>query len=133
MIDSPQSDVIWCPEGNYRFTILEADIVIRDFFLGSIKIHILYHAAKEPVYGVALIRELAHHGYALSPGTLYPLLHALEESGLLNREDRVVKGRRRKYYAATPAGVATLDAAKIKIHELFLEVVEDKEPDPDDN
>lgn len=67
--------------------ILHADIenrkhqditMIRDFFLGFVKIHILHHAEQEPVYGLALIEELRRHGYTLSPGTLYPILHQLD-------------------------------------------------------
>jgi DNA-binding PadR family transcriptional regulator len=30
-----------------------------------------------------MMEELAHHGYRIGPGTLYPLLHGLEHSGLL--------------------------------------------------
>lgn len=55
--------------------------MLRDFFLGFIKIHILHHAAHAPVYGVALIAGLRRHGYKLSPRTLYPVLHSLERAG----------------------------------------------------
>lgn len=101
--------------------------MLRDFFLGFIKIHVLHHAAHEPIYGVAMIAELARHGYQLSPGTLYPLLHSLQEQGLLSREDRVVEGRVRKYYVITKLGSAALQEAKQKIAELVSEVLE--EPD----
>jgi DNA-binding PadR family transcriptional regulator len=100
-------------------------MMIRDFFLGFIKIHILHHAAHAPVYGVALITELRHHGYELSPGTLYPLLHSLEATGYLRREDRVVGGKVRKYYTLTPTGYAALEEARAKIRELVDEVLED--------
>ncbi len=60
--------------------------MLRDFFLGFIKIHILHHAAQEPIYGLAMIDELRRHGYDLSPGTLYPILHSLERAGYLSRE-----------------------------------------------
>jgi DNA-binding PadR family transcriptional regulator len=49
--------------------------MLRDFFLGFVKIHILRHAAQEPLYGAAIIAELRRYGYDLSPGALYPLLH----------------------------------------------------------
>jgi PadR family transcriptional regulator len=52
--------------------------MVRDFFLGFIEVHILHHAAQEPVYGLALISELRRHGYELSPGKMYPVLHELE-------------------------------------------------------
>ncbi|MBI4757489.1 MAG: helix-turn-helix transcriptional regulator, partial [Chloroflexi bacterium] len=45
--------------------------MLRDFFLGSIKVHILYHASQGPVYGIEMMEELRRHGYELSPGTLY--------------------------------------------------------------
>jgi DNA-binding PadR family transcriptional regulator len=111
----------------YHITISRFDTMLREFFLGFIKIHVLHHAAHEPIYGVAMIAELARHGYELSPGTLYPLLHNLEEQGYLAREDRVVEGRVRKYYLITPEGSAALQEAKQKIAELVREVLEDED------
>jgi DNA-binding PadR family transcriptional regulator len=102
--------------------------MIRDFFLGFVKIHILHHAEQEPVYGLALIQELQRHGYELSPGTLYPLLHQLEEQGYLVHEDRVVGGKVRKYYTCTSAGSQALAEVRPKIQELVDEVLEDHGP-----
>ena len=106
--------------------------MIRDFFLGFIKIHVLHHAAHEPIYGVAMMAELARHGYELSPGTLYPLLHTLEEQGYLARTDQVVEGRVRKYYVITSEGRAALQEAKHKIAELVQEVLEEDKHDVPD-
>ncbi len=103
--------------------------MFRDFFLGFIRVHILHHASIEPIYGLAMLRELRRHGYELSPGTLYPILHKLEDQGLLEREERVVAGKVRKYYTATPAGGATLQEVKGKIHELVNEVLQDGSAD----
>jgi len=100
--------------------------MLREFFLGFIKIHILYHAGKEPLYGANLSRELARHGYELSPGTLYPTLHRLYEQGYLAQEIRVVDGRARKYYTITAKGRMALDEARHKIAELVQEVLEEK-------
>ncbi len=97
----------------------------REFFLGFVKIHILYHAAKEPIFGVEIAHELARHGYQLSPGTLYPTLHRLETEGYLTRDDRVVDGKVRKYYTITAQGTAMLEEASEKIRELVEEVLED--------
>jgi PadR family transcriptional regulator PadR len=69
------------------------DEIVRQFFLGFIKIHVLYHAAEDEVYGLALIAELRRHGYELSPRSMYPLLHQLEEAGYLRRIDRIVNGK----------------------------------------
>jgi DNA-binding PadR family transcriptional regulator len=95
----------------------------REFFLGFIKVHILHHADEGPVYGLALIEELRRHGYELSPGTLYPLLHSLEKAGYLVKEEQVVQGRIRKYYTTTGAGQEALKASRIRIRELVDEVL----------
>ena len=102
--------------------------MLRDFFLGFVKVHVLHHAAQEPVYGLALLDELRRHGYELGPGTLYPLLHGLEAAGYLAREDRVVGGKVRKYYAITDAGRLALAEARVKIAELVDEVLENHGP-----
>jgi len=101
-------------------------MVDREFFLGFIKIHILYHASKEPIFGVEIAEELASHGYSLSPGTLYPVLHRLEKEGLMESSSRVVNGRVRKYYQATAEGKLVLEQSKRKIRELVTEVIEEK-------
>ena len=111
--------------------------MLRDFFLGFVKIHILHHAAEEPIYGLAMIEELRRHGYDVSPGTIYPVLHGLEADGYLNREERVVGGKVRKYYAITAAGQDALAQARVKIAELTREVMEGHGPtslpDPPDD
>jgi PadR family transcriptional regulator PadR len=98
--------------------------MLRNFFLGFIKIHILHHAGEAPVYGLALIAELRRHGYELSPGTLYPVLHQLEEAGYLSRLDRVVNGKVRKYYVLTRRGAAALTEVREKTAELVGEILE---------
>ena len=100
--------------------------MLREIFLAYIKVHILYHAAEEEVYGLGLIEELARHGYKLSPGTLYPTLAKMERLGLLSCESRVVNQKQRKYYRITSAGQDFLEEARSKIRELYDEVVEGK-------
>ncbi len=101
-------------------------MIDREFFLGFIKIHILYHATKEAVFGVELAAELARHGYRLSPGTLYPTLHQLEKQGYLKSRPQVVNGRVRRYYVATEPGKGVLKEAIEKIRELVSEVIEEQ-------
>ena len=101
-------------------------MIHRDFFLGFIKIHILYHASKEPVFGAWIAGELARHGYNISPGTLYPTLHRLEKDGYLKSTVKVVNGRVRKYYQATTEGELMLEKAKQQTRELVAEVIEEK-------
>jgi DNA-binding PadR family transcriptional regulator len=104
------------------------DTLLRDVFLGFIKVHVLHHAAAAPVYGVALITELRRHGYEVSPGTLYPMLHGLAEAGYLTVTPRVVGGKVRKYYAITTRGRTALAAVQPKIRELVAEVLEGEGP-----
>lgn len=98
--------------------------ILRKFFLGFIQIHILHHARKEPIYGVRLIEELHEHGYDMSPGTLYPLLHSMESNGLLEMEEIIVEGKIRKYYKITELGIDILKEARRKAQELLNEVEE---------
>jgi DNA-binding PadR family transcriptional regulator len=97
--------------------------MLRHFFLGFIKIHILHHASEEPVYGLWIIEELGRHGYRLSPGTLYPILHALEADGLLHSSEQLVDGKIRKYYEITAKGRKALVEVKKKMKELVEEVM----------
>jgi PadR family transcriptional regulator PadR len=106
-------------------------LALRDFELGAIRIHILYHASRAPIYGSWMAEELERHGYKVSYGVLYPALHRMEEDGLLVREDRVEGGRVRKYYAATEKGLAELAEAQHMIRELYHEVVEGVSPNPE--
>lgn len=80
-------------------------------------------AAEGPVYGLWLIEELGRHGYALSPGTLYPILRDLADGGYLRLERRLVVGRVRKYYRITPGGRRALVSARAQIVELMGEVL----------
>ncbi|MDF2547453.1 MAG: PadR family transcriptional regulator [Anaerosolibacter sp.] len=96
--------------------------ILRKLFLGFIQIHILHHAAKEPVFGLWMIEELQEHGYEISAGTLYPILHSLEESGLLTASEKVIEGKVRKYYEITEEGKEVLKLAKEKAMELIDEL-----------
>lgn len=96
----------------------------RELYGGLIRLHILHHASQEPIFGLAMIEELGRHGYRLSAGTLYPILHGLEEKGYLrSREERVGRAARR-LYRVTPAGRRALQRAKEKVRELFGELLE---------
>ncbi|HXP80031.1 MAG TPA: PadR family transcriptional regulator [Verrucomicrobiae bacterium] len=96
----------------------------RQLYSGLIRLHILHHAAREGIFGLGMIEELARHGYKLSPGTLYPVLHGLEQNGLLRSEEHNLAGKIRRVYRATPAGQRVLKAAKEQVRELFGELFE---------
>ena len=97
----------------------------KDLYGGLIRLHVLHHASQGPVFGLWIIEELREHGYRLSPGTVYPMLHAMETKGYLSvtvvRQGRQV----RRMYRATPLGRAALRAAKKKVRELFGELFEE--------
>lgn len=99
--------------------------VFRDLMSGFVRVHILHHANIEPIYGTGISAELETHGYKLSWGTLYPLLHNLYLEGLLAREDQVVNGKVRKYYTITKLGREALEEARTKALELVNELIED--------
>jgi PadR family transcriptional regulator, regulatory protein PadR len=95
----------------------------RELFHGLIRIHVLLHACEEPIFGLAMMKELAHHGYRIGPGTLYPLLHGLERAGLL-KTARGSDAERRKMYRITAAGRKALARAREKVDELHEELHE---------
>ena len=101
------------------------ETIFRDFLLGFIKIHILHHANKEPIFGMEFQEELNHHGYDISFGTLYPIFHRLEKNGFISSEKKKVNGKIRKYYVITELGKQVLSEAKIKSKELVDELFED--------
>jgi len=96
----------------------------RELFYGLIRIHVLLHARQEPIFGLAMMEELAHHGYRIGPGTLYPLLHGLERAGLLKSQPGEAGGRARRLYKITAAGRRALTKAKEKVDELHHELHE---------
>ena len=97
----------------------------KELYSGLIRLHILHHACKEPIFGLGMIEELARHGYKLSPGTLYPILHKLEQGGHLRSSVERAGKRSRRLYRGTPKGRKALAAAKAKVRELFGELFED--------
>jgi DNA-binding PadR family transcriptional regulator len=96
----------------------------KRILLGLIRVHILHHAAeKNGIYGVGIIEELSRHGYSISPGTLYPILHEMKQNNLLTIQTKNVQGKVRKMYSTTPEGNSTLERLKQFVIELFQEVI----------
>ena len=96
----------------------------RDLYSGLIRLHVLHHAAERPVFGLGMIEELAHHGYRISPGSLYPLLKGLEKKGYLRSAEQRNGKSLRRVYRATSLGRKALAASKNKVRELFHELIE---------
>lgn len=98
----------------------------KDLYSGLIRLHVLHHACEGEIFGLDMIEELGRHGYKLSPGTMYPLLHGLEERGYLKSTESRSGRVRRRVYRATPSGRKAVKAAKQKVRELFGELIEGK-------
>lgn len=95
----------------------------KDLYGGLIRLHILHHAAEGPVFGLGIIEELRRHGYALSAGTLYPMLHGMERKGYLASHHERTGRRERRVYEITAQGRMALQEAKTKVKELFGELI----------
>lgn len=102
-------------------------MVERKILLAFIRVHILHHATydKEGIHGSGMIKELKTHGYKISPGTLYPILHTMNKKGLLTVTKKNVHGKQRKLYLITPKGKQTLHKLISFIRELSREVTHD--------
>jgi DNA-binding PadR family transcriptional regulator len=97
---------------------------MRDFLRGAIDILILHHAAEEEIHGAWMAKELEGHGYAISPGTLYPTLHRLEEEGLLTSRKVVEGGHSRRVYKITATGRKALARMRAALRVLADEVLD---------
>lgn len=96
----------------------------QELYIGLVRLHVLHHAAEEPIFGLGIMRELERHGYRLGPGTVYPLLHSMERRGWLKSQHRLVDGHKRKVYVATGAGRRALVLARERVRELYEEMRE---------
>jgi PadR family transcriptional regulator PadR len=97
------------------------DPVVREFLLAFWKIHILHHAAEQGIYGQWMLEELHHHGYRLSPGTLYPMLARMEKHGWL-RATEPKRSKAARVYRLTASGHQVLQQILDSLDELSREV-----------
>ena len=105
---------------------MNGDTDNRDLYSGMIRLHILHHAEREAIFGAGMAEELARHGYKISPGTLYPILHGLEKRGYLKSEEERSGKSIRRLYKITASGRRALKTAKLRVRELFGELIEGK-------
>ncbi len=96
------------------------DPVIREFLIAFWKVHILYHAGEDGVYGQWMLEELHHHGYRLSPGTLYPILARMARRGWL-RASEPKRSTGPRVYRLTPRGREVLEQVRHALDELYRE------------
>ncbi len=93
----------------------------HDLLSGFVRVHVLHHAAEGELYGQWMIDELHHHGYEISPGTLYPMLHAMEQKGYLQSRTERLGRTVRRYYKATAKGKKALVVVRKYLAELQSE------------
>src|ERR1700674_5126108 len=105
---------------------MKDDVDNRDLYSGMIRLHILHHAEREAIFGAGMAEELARHGYKISPGTLYPILHGLEKRGYLKSEEERSGKSIRRLYRMTAPGLCPLKTANLRVRELFGELIEGK-------
>ena len=74
------------------------ELLTRMFFGGFVRLHVLYHAVREPVFGVEMMEELARHGYDVGRGHALPDAPPARGGGLPELADR---GRRRQDSGST--------------------------------
>jgi PadR family transcriptional regulator, regulatory protein PadR len=98
----------------------------KEIYGGLVRLHVLHHASQEPIFGQGIMDELGHHGYKLSPGTLYPILHGLERVGYLKSTVEKAGQRTRRTYVMTATGRKALRQAKKRVWELFTELFEEE-------
>jgi PadR family transcriptional regulator len=94
----------------------------QDLLGGFIRMHILHHAAEGDIYGQWMINELSRHGYKMSAGTLYPMLHGMEEKGYLKSYELRSGRTYRRFYRATPLGRRALAVVRDRLQQLFREI-----------
>lgn len=100
--------------------------VSREILLSFWKVHILHHAGEKPLHGHWMLTELRHHGYEISPGTLYPMLRRMERLGWLKvKVDRQRGKRARRDYRLTAEGRKALKLVRSQLRELYDEVMPD--------
>ena len=85
----------------------------RSLVSGSMGMMILRLLAEKDMYGYEMIDTLkkrSENVFELKAGTLYPLLHGLEEKELVKSYEQEASGKTRKYYSITREGKKQLRA-----------------------
>lgn len=93
---------------------------------GSSMLLVLSLLCQKDMYGYEIIRELAEQSdstFQYKEGTLYPVLHKLENKGFVTSyREKALQGKERKYYSITATGQAQL-AEETKQWQVFSNAV----------
>ncbi len=99
----------------------------RSLISGSTAMLLLRLLEEKDMYGYEMIEELkrrSNHVFSLKAGTLYPLLHSLEEKNYLRSYEDEVNGKIRKYYSITEEGKKHLKDRKEEWQEFSSAVAD---------
>ena len=84
----------------------------RELIKGNADSLLLCLIGQQPMYGYQIIRELERRSqgyFKFKEGTLYPALHRLEKTGLVEGKWQTLpSGRQRRYYYITDKGYRLL-------------------------
>lgn len=89
--------------------------VEKSLVSGSMTMLILKLLSEKDMYGYEMIdtlRQKSQNVFELKAGTLYPILHGLEDKGMLRVYEKEYAGKTRKYYSITQSGMNMLDRKK---------------------
>ena len=87
----------------------------RSLLSGSTRLLVLSLLAEGDCYGYQIIRTLSARSekvFDFQEGTLYPVLHKLEQEGCVRSYEKEHDGRRRRYYTLTGRGGKQLEAER---------------------
>lgn len=87
----------------------------KELMKGSTALLVLSVISQEDMYGYKIVKELemrSENVFCLKEGTLYPVLHSLEEDGMVASYWVDVENRKRKYYYITHKGKKQLKEKK---------------------
>lgn len=85
----------------------------KGLIAGSSALLVLSLLKEQERYGYELIKTLkdqSNDAFDFKEGTLYPILHKMENEGWIRSVSKTVNGRTRRYYAITARGVKQLEA-----------------------
>lgn len=85
-------------------------MIDKSLVSGSTTMLILKLLSEQDMYGyemIEVLRQRSQNVFELKAGTLYPLLHGLEDKGLLRVYEKEAGGKVRKYYRITQEGLKT--------------------------
>ena len=84
----------------------------KSLISGSMSMLILRLLSEKDMYGYEMIdtlRKRSENVFELKAGTLYPLLHSLEDKNYLTSYEEEAAGKTRKYYQLTKEGRTFLE------------------------